>query len=147
MVQSVDSDISYINPNERGLLIWGEGEMSIGKRCKQIREIKNLTQNKLKEILVCQQSYVSAVEREVNEPSDHWLNNFGDKMNISTQWLKTGRGSQKRLRLKDELMIMEKSNQLLNWNKVLRQISQKVPERDHGQLMGLIVDLYRRHCI
>ena len=114
MVQSVDSDISYINPNERGLLIWGEGEMSIGKRCKQIREM---------------------------------LNNFGDKMNISTQWLKTGRGSQKRLRLKDELMIMEKSNQLLNWNKVLRQISQKVPERDHGQLMGLIVDLYHRHCI
>ena len=64
----------------------------VNARVKQIRKEKGLTQNEFAELLGCSVDQVKSIESNRRNPSVSWLKNAAEKLNVSLDWLQTGRG-------------------------------------------------------
>lgn len=66
---------------------------TIGKRLKQFRIIKNLTQLDLAELMHTSQAYIGYLENDKKTPGANLLTNLKINSDISIDWLLTGKGS------------------------------------------------------
>lgn len=71
--------------------------MDVGKRIKQIREEKNLTQQKLADALNLKQNTIATYEMGRSIPSDRTIKDICEKFGYVEKWLRTGEGPKKAL--------------------------------------------------
>ncbi len=64
----------------------------LGKRIKQIRNSKKLTQDEFADILGLTKNFISLIETGNRTPSDRTISDICREFNISEVWLRTGEG-------------------------------------------------------
>jgi SOS-response transcriptional repressor LexA/DNA-binding XRE family transcriptional regulator len=70
---------------------------NIGKRIKEIRAGRGLTQKEFARIISISQGYLTNVERGKNQPSSLVLAAIQNKFNVRMEWLKAGKGQKEGL--------------------------------------------------
>lgn len=81
--------------------------MTIGKRIKEVRKISKLTQTDFGKKVKVSGAAVSMIESGINEPSDQTISLICREFGIREEWLRTGDGSMKVEKPRDEILAAE----------------------------------------
>lgn len=103
--------------------------MSIGKRLKEIRKSRGLSQDALAEQIGCSRGVITNIEHEKTEPTPLVVNAICDVLEINSEWLLTGQGS------------ISKETQNMQSAKVLSEIyslSKELSEQEQNYILDLI---------
>lgn len=103
--------------------------MSIGKRLKEARKSRGLSQDALSERIGCSRGVITNIEYEKTEPTALVINAICDVLNLNPDWLLTGQGSP------------SKDAQNIQSSKVLAEIyslSKELSEQEQNYILDLI---------
>lgn len=105
----------------------------INKRIKEIRDAKNLTQEKFANKLKTSRANIAGYEAGTRTPSEAALNNICREFNVNEEWLRNGTG---------EMFIeLDEEDQLMEWaGRVLGSRTTSFKKRFVKMLMSLSDD-------